>query len=50
MVFDSFNIQWSRDCVSKDYLFVGAVAKYTKVKYKQLSVNPKISTSSECGC
>jgi len=31
MVFDSFNIQWSKGCTSKDYLFIGAVAKYTKV-------------------
>jgi len=31
MVFDSFNIEWSKSCTDKDYLFVGAIAKYTKV-------------------
>jgi hypothetical protein len=31
MVFDSFNIEWSRGCTAKDYLFIGAIAKYTKV-------------------
>ena len=30
MVFDSFNVEWSKDC-TKDYLFIGAIAKYTKV-------------------
>jgi len=31
MVFDSFNIEWSRNCKSRDYLLVGAIAKYSKV-------------------
>ena len=30
MVLDKFNIQWSNTCKSKDYLFVGNIAKYTK--------------------
>jgi len=30
MVFDSFNVEWSKDC-TKDYLFIGAIAKYTKM-------------------
>jgi len=30
MVFDSINIQWSSKC-NVDYLFVGKIAKYTKV-------------------
>jgi len=31
MVLDKFNVQWSSSCKSKDYLFVGQVAKYTKL-------------------
>jgi len=30
MVFDKFNVEWSSSCKSKDYLFVGSIAKYTK--------------------
>jgi len=30
MVFDSFNVQWSKGC-TKDYVFIGAIRKYTKV-------------------
>ena len=30
MVLDKFNIEWSRSCKSKDYLFVGKIQKYTK--------------------
>ena len=31
MVFDSLNVQWSKKC-DIDYVFVGKIAKYTKVK------------------
>ena len=31
MVLDKFNIQWSSSCKATDYLFVGSVAKYTKL-------------------
>jgi len=30
MLFDKFNVEWSKSCKSKDYLFVGSIAKYTK--------------------
>jgi len=31
MVLDKFNVQWSSSCKATDYLFVGNVAKYTKL-------------------
>ena len=31
MVLDKFNVQWSSSCKATDYLFVGQVAKYTKL-------------------
>jgi len=31
MVFDSFNVQWAKQC-TKDYVIVGAIRKYTKVQ------------------
>jgi len=31
LVFDSFNIEWNSSCSNADYLYVGLIAKYTKV-------------------
>ena len=31
MVFDSFNIEWNTTCSKADYLYVGLIAKYSKV-------------------
>jgi len=31
LVFDSLNVQWSKKC-DIDYVFVGKIAKYTKVQ------------------
>jgi len=31
LVFDSFNIEWNSSCSRADYLYVGVVARYTKV-------------------
>ena len=31
MVLDKFNVQWSSSCKATDYLFVGNIAKYTKI-------------------
>jgi len=30
MLFDKFNVEWSKTCKTKDYLFVGQISKYTK--------------------
>ena len=31
MTLDNFNVEWSKSCKSKDYLFIGKIQKYTKV-------------------
>ena len=33
MLFDKFNVEWSKTCKTKDYLFVGQISKYTKVSF-----------------
>ena len=31
MVFDSFNVQWSSNCTTADYVYAGIVSTYSKV-------------------
>ena len=31
MVFTTFNVEYSKDCIAKDYLYIGRLAKYNKV-------------------